>query len=291
MIPDWALLGLCAALVMTAVPLIQEKMKADGFALAFIIKVVSALLLLPFVLYQGLPTDPRFYFSAAVTSALWAVSDVIYFRSVPIVGAGVVSRLIPSAVIISFILWFFVDPSLLDKYIERPIQAAAIITIICCSAVFATLLKKCPVSWQGARMIWFVIFAASTGPLIEKFTLGYASKGQAPYAFTFIQALFMLAFWAVFFLIRRPIPVSTLFSPTSIKAGCMIGLCSACAVTLRFTALQTAEHPAYLSVILFTDALWIVLVHRVMGKRDTSNIWAGLGIVACAVALIVAKSF
>jgi hypothetical protein len=55
-------------------------------------------------------------------------------------------------------------------------------------------------------------------------------------------------------------------------------------------ALQTAEHPAYLSVILFTDALWIVLIHRVTGRRDSSNIWAGLGIVACAVALIVVKS-
>lgn len=289
-IPLWALLGLSAALISTAIPLIQEKWKADGFALAVIVKLVTAFTILPFVLTQGFPANPKFYMAVALTSLLWAISDVIYFRAVPVAGAGVVSRLLPSAVLISFILWFFFDPSLLDKYLNEPLQAGLIAVIISLSAFFAMQIKKCTVSWQGVRLIWFVIFAACVGPLIEKMTLGQAPSAQAPYAFVFIQACFMLFFWSLYFVIRKPISFQTLISPLSLKVGILIGLCSAIAVTLRFKGLQEAEHPAYLSVILFTDALWIVLVHKMIGKRDTSNIWAGLGIVFCAIALVIVKS-
>ena len=289
-IPLWALLGLAAALISTAIPLIQEKLRADGFALAVIVKLVSAVVILPFVLEQGFPDNPKFYTAVAMTSLLWAISDVIYFRAVPVAGAGVVSRLLPSAVLISFILWFFFDPALLDKYLSQPLQAGLIAFIIFLSAYFAMQIKKCPVSWKGVRLIWFVICAACVAPLVEKMTLGQAPSSQAPYAFVFVQACFMLFFWLLYFIIRRPIPFKTLTSPLSLKTGFLIGLCSALAVTLRFKGLQEAEHPAYLSVLLFTDALWIVLIHRAIGKRDSSNIWAGLGIVFCAIALVIVKS-
>lgn len=289
-LPLWAILGLCASLISTAIPLIQERLRADGFSLAFITKLVSAIVILPFVLNQGFPDNPKFYVAVALTSLLWAISDVIYFRSVPVAGAGVVSRLLPSAVLISFVLWFFFDPGLLDKYLAQPLQAGLIGAIILLASYFAMQIKKCPVSWRGARMIWFVIFAACVGPLIEKMTLGQAPSSQAPYAFVFVQACFMLTFWLAYLLIRKPVGPHTLFSPLSLKAGFLIGLCSAAAVTFRFKGLQEVEHPAYLSVILFTDALWIVLFHRLTGKKDSSNIWAGLGIVFCAMALVIVKS-
>ncbi len=289
-IPLWAVYGLMAALVSTVIPLLQEKNKADPFSLAIIVKVVSAIVILPSVLHQGFPGNFNFYLAVSLTSLLWAISDVIYYRSVAKVGAGVVSRLLPVSVILSFLLWFIFDPSLLDRYLEKPIQAGLIAIIILCSSFFAMQLCKCPVSWRGFRLIWFVIFAACTGPLLEKITLGQAPAAQAPYAFVFIQACFMVSFWLIFLLLRQPLSFSKLKSSLSLKTGVVIGLCSALAVTLRFMGLQEAEHPAYLSVILFTDALWIVLFHRLIGQNDGSNIKAGIGIVFCAIALVIVKS-
>ncbi|PZP57339.1 MAG: hypothetical protein DI586_00735 [Micavibrio aeruginosavorus] len=290
LIPLWAILGIAAALVSTAIPLFQEKNKANPLALAIIVKTVSAIVILPVVLHQGLPANLNFYLAVSLTSLLWAISDVIYYRAVTQSGAGVVSRLLPSAVVFSFILWFFFDPSLLDRYLANPVQAALIVSIIALSAFFAMQIRKCPVSWKGFRLVWFVIFAACTGPLLEKMTLGQAPLAQAPYAFVFVQSCFMLGFWLIFLLIRKPIKLSTLTSYLSLKTGLVIGLCSALAVTLRFMGLQEADHPAYLSILLFTDALWIVLYHKMIGREDGSNIKAGLGIVFCAVALVVIKS-
>jgi hypothetical protein len=120
MIPLWALFAIAASLLICAIPLIQEKFKADGFSVAFWVKVVVLAITTPLVLQSSFPDDLRFYTTLAMTSLLWCISDVIYFRSVPIVGAGAVSRLLPSAVIITFVLWFFLDPALLDNYLSRP---------------------------------------------------------------------------------------------------------------------------------------------------------------------------
>ncbi len=290
MIPLWAVLGLTAALISTAIPLIQERMKADGFAVAFWVKVAAVLLSAPAAFYYGFPEDPKFYGVLAVTALLWCVSDVIYFRAVPLAGAGVVSRLLPSAVLISFVLWFFVDPALLQTYLERPGPFAAIIGIILLATFCAMLLHRDPVSWQGFRLVWFVIFAACVGPVIEKLSLGYAPVRQAPYAFIFSQGLIMLAFWGVYYLLRRPLPVSILCSRTSLMTGAAIGTIATAVLALKTTALVTVEQPAFLSVLLFTDALWILLIYRLTGRRDESNVWAGLGIVGCAIALILVKT-
>lgn len=290
MIPLWALLGLSAAFLSTAIPLIQERMKADGFAVAFWVKAAAVLLSLPFALYFGLPSDWKFYAVISVTALLWCVSDVLYFRGVAQVGAGIVSRLLPSAVLISFVVWFLIRPELLQQYAAHPLPAAAMALIIVLATLFATLLHRDPVSWQGVRLVWFVIFAACVGPIIEKLSLGYAPAREAPFGFMFAQGSIMLALWLIYYLIRKPIPYSVLMSKQSLVTGAAIGSIGTAVLYLKTTALMMTEHPAYLSVLLFTDALWILLVYRVTGRKDDSNVWAGLGIVFCAIALILVKT-
>lgn len=287
----WIALGTLAALVSCGIPLAQEKRKGNPLAVAIWAKLGVAILTLPFVLYFGLPENPRFYIFAAASSLIWSVSDVIYYRSVSHVGAGVVSRVLPSAVILSFLVWFLIDPALLQKYIDNPVQGLLAFAIIAAASFFAMNLKNCPISWQGIRLVWFVILAAAIGPLVEKISLGDTPKAQTPFAFVFIQALMMLGFWGIFALIKRPISREIFTLDTSWKTGLSISTFMAIALCARFAALQYVEHPAFLSVILFTDSLWILLYYRLTGRKDDSKIWAGLGIVACAAALVLVKSF
>lgn len=290
MIPLWALLGLSAALLSTAIPLIQERMQADGFAVAFWVKVAVVLISCPFVLNYGFPDDTKFYLATAATAALWCISDVVYFRAVPQAGAGVVSRLMPSAVLISFVVWFFVDPSLLDKYLSHPVQAALICLVMALATYFATQLRHDPVSWRGVRLVWFVIFAACIGPIMDKLSLGYAPGKKAPFAFMFIQGSMMLTFWYFYFLIRKPLSQAAMFSRRSVVTGLSIGVVAAAVMYLKTVALISVDQPAFLSVLLFTDAIWIIVIYRLTGRKDSSNIWAGLGIVGCAAALVLVKS-
>ena len=74
------------------------------------------------------------------------------------------------------------------------------------ATLFAVLVKRDPVSWAGVRLVWFVIFAACVGPIIEKLSLGYAPARQAPYAFMFCQGSMMIAFWAIYYALKKPLP-------------------------------------------------------------------------------------
>lgn len=287
----WITLGIVAAIVSSGIPLVQEKHKGNPFAVAIWVKIGVALLTLPFVLYFGLPDNPRFYIFAGLSAAIWSISDVIYYRSVSEVGAGIVSRVLPSAAILSFLVWFMINPDQLQKYLDNPIQGGLIFLIIIVASLLAMLMKKCPVSWRGLQLVWFVLMAAAIGPLVEKISMGDTPKMQTPFAMTFIQAVMMLGFWAVFALIKRPISLTTFTLPTSWKTGLMISTFMTVVLCARFTALQYVENPAFLSVILFTDSLWILLYYRLIGRKDDSKIWVGLGIVGCAAALVLVKSF
>ncbi|HPQ50713.1 MAG: hypothetical protein KDJ26_00420 [Alphaproteobacteria bacterium] len=288
--PLWILLGFAASLFNTAIPLIQEKIKADGFALAVWVKIAVVIFSFPVVLYMGFPTDIGFYLMTAISAAIWCINDIIYFRTIPVVGAGVVSRILPASVILSFVVWFGFDPQLLNDYLERPWQATALCLIVLLSVTFSIMMKSCPITWKGIRMIWLVVIAAAIGPLIDKLSLGYAPAANAPFAFMFSQGLIMLVFWATFSLIKKPVSRAVFFSPASLKAGLSIGAVATVKMALKFQALIYCDHPALLSVILFTDALWIIFYYRLTGREDHSKIWAGIGLVACAAALVLVKS-
>ena len=64
-VPFWAVLGLLAALFSTAIPLIQERMQADGFAVAFWVKASALILAFPLALHYGLPLIQSFILVSA----------------------------------------------------------------------------------------------------------------------------------------------------------------------------------------------------------------------------------
>lgn len=221
---------------------------------------------------------------------MYAISDVVFFRAIPKVGAGIVSRLLPGAVILSFLLWFAVKPELLAKYAANPVPATLIFIVLCLSVWFSTHLKKCTVSMEAVRTVWFVIFAATVGPILAKTVTGYAGIGQGPFAYVFIEALMMLSLWGGIFVFRRPIPASVMFSRQSWRSGMMIGCVSAAMVLLSTYAYYAVDNPAYIPAIKFLDTIIIMAVYTLWGRRNNGDVLAGFGVVACAAMLIILKA-
>ena len=102
--PLWAIFGLGTAVLSAGMMLLQEKFKVNGYAVAFWNKAACLLITFPFLLIHGLPENPAFYGLLFVTAILYAISDVVFFSSIPKTSAGAVSRLIPSASVIGFLL-------------------------------------------------------------------------------------------------------------------------------------------------------------------------------------------
>lgn len=290
MFPAWSLFALGTAFLATAMPLLQERFKADAFALALWIKIFSIVFSIPLVLHYGLPGDWRFYLYVGLTAVFYSISDVIYFRAIPVIGSGLISRLIPTSVVITFFLWLAVDPSLLKQYADEPWKASMIVAILLFFVYSATHVKKCSVSWQGFRMIWFVIFAGCVGPVFSKLGMQHADHVQAPYAYIFVQAAFMTLFLGTTYLVKKPIAASVFWAPHSIRTGFAISTLMTLMTFTKMKAFQLVDNPGFASMVMFTDVLWILLVYKLINRKENGNIWAGLGIVASALLVVIVKN-
>ena len=291
-IPFWSVLALSAAMVMSAIPLVQEKFKADGFALALWNKIVVVIIMIPFMISFGFPQDWQFYFYLMITAVMYSISDVVYFRTVPIIGSGVMTRLIPASVVITFFLWFLVEPSLIKNYIDPWQKGIAVIAILALFLYSAMHVKKCNVTWQAVRKIWPVIFVACTGAIFSKLALNHADTGnQGPFAYIFIQSIMMAGFLFLYYLIKKPVTRRTMLSRNTLTTAIVMGIVSSLPIFLKMKALQLADNPALVSMLVITDSLWVLLIYRLIGRKENANIWAGLGIVASAFLIVLIKSF
>ena len=289
-LPLWALFGLGAAVLSSSMMLLQEKFKVNGYALAFWNKAGTLLIAFPFMLMHVWPQDLSFYLFIALSAVLYSISDVVFFTSIPKSSAGAVARLIPVASVISFLLWFVINPELFTKYAAQPVVSILIFCTLCMFAVFAFRLKKCEVTMNTIRIVWFVIFAATIGPMLSKLMMTNVTREQAVFIGVFIQALMMMSLLLLFLFIRKPVPVNDFFARDTWQKGLMVGAVSGCAVLLKFGALFYVDNPAYIPAIVALDSVIILLVYKWMGRKIEGDIKAGLGIVFCAVALIVLKA-
>jgi hypothetical protein len=288
--PLWAAFGLAAAIFSAAMMLMQERLKVNGYAVSFWIKVSCALVTLPFVLHYGVPSHPLFYIYLGLTAVIYAISDVIFFGGITKTSAGAVARLIPASSVLVFILWFIIEPALLYKYLDHPTIAVLIFAVLCLFAFFAMRLKKCEVTMRTLREIWYVLFAAIIGTLFTKLTTFYGQGSQIIYSYVFFQALMMMALWLIWLLIKKPIPLDVFFAPSNIKPGLLIGVVACVMVLTKFASVYFVDNPAYIPAVITLDSVIILLVYRLTGKKAEGDLVSGMGIVACAAALIVLKA-
>ncbi len=290
MFPVWAVFGSASAVLSATMLLVQERFKVNGYVMAFWCKVVCATALIPFVIVQGLPRDPLFYAYVCSGAVIWAVSDVIFFNSISRAGAGAISRLIPASVIFSFLLWFAVEPGLLDKYFAVPVRSGLIFLVLCLFAFSAAQLKKCEVSMRALRMIWFVLLAAVVGPLLTKKATLHAPLAKGPASYVFVEALSMMTLWLLYYAVKKPVSRAAFFEKQAWQGGIIVGSAMVLMVALDIMAYYYVDNPAYVSALNLLDSVLILLFYRFIKHKDKGNIRAGLGVVACAIALIILKA-
>jgi len=289
--PLWAAFGLTSASLSAVMMLTQERLKINGFAMAFWNKVACITFMIPAILYFGLPDNWVFYALVAGQAMLWVVSDVIFFTAIPKVGAGVISRILPISIIFTFCLWFLFDPGLLDDYMQVPMRSGLVFLTLCASVYFATRLKHCPVSWEAFRLIWFVVFASIIGPLAFKLVTQQTNLQQGPFSFVFCEAFVMVTCWLIWYWVRKPVTREVLFCKEAARAGFMIGSVSSLMIASNFVAVYYVDNPALVPAIKFTDTMIILIAYKFMGRKETADVISGLGIVVCAATIILLKSW
>ena len=297
-IPIWVLFALITMLAQTGMALINEYFKVRALHMLWWMRLTAVVALLPFMHFYTAPTDPWFYIYVAGGAVIFCWFDLVYFGMTAKSGAGVVSRIGPLAVAGTFVMWTAITPSLVSDYIESPLRTAGIIAALAGSVFFSVRLKNCPVSWDALKIMAPHLFLASIGMCLGKLAMQHAAPPEGVFYYTLLQSAIV---WVLYMSMTlapaswKFIPHLDLNSSWRERRVFYAGLCAAAgwliATPSKWYAISMVENPAYVSTISLTEPLLIILIYRLLRRREKAKIADGIGIVACAIALVIFTQF
>ncbi len=293
----WISLGLLSALLSTIGAVLSERSQVPSRALASWFRLTSVIACLPFVTALTLPTAWEYWALVIFSALIMGINDVVIFNAIKSIGAGPTSRFRRTSILITFILWLIISPSLVTRYVEYPIVGMTILATHIMAVIFALRLKQSETSWAGLKMLWFPILAASLAPIISKLSFDYTSSTfQGVFSYIFIQSTAVLLGYWLYATVRNgwqaiPNDLHSMAAGGAWKAGAVISGAFVGGLVAKHYAYSLVENPAYISVLLLTDTLWLLLYHRLAGVKDKTDVASGMGIVGCAAALILIQIF
>ncbi len=137
------------------------------------------------------------------------------------------------------------------------------------------------------------ILAGATGIVFGKLAMEHSPLHSGVVYFAFIQSCVTLAILLLLMnlpFLKRKLPhltmESRLFDKKTILAGALVAFFWLLHMPAKYYGISLVENPAYVTVIALTAPFWILLAYKLIGHKEDSDVWSGLGIVFCAMLLV-----
>lgn len=287
---SWVGLSIGSAITAAIMPIMHERIRAERLSMLFWLRVVMFLVSLPILCVIGWPTNPAFYLTTFITAFIWAYADLSSFRATEEFGAGAITRLIPLNVIVTFFMWVGLNPQLLNQYIDSPLHGMGVIACIAGAVFFAMRLQRNTVSREALRALGPVILMSGMGVVFAKIALDSAPVHSGVFGYMVVQAFFMVLIYGALEAVWQPVPRAVFTGRVAIQTGLLMGINAIAHLIFKSYAYTMVDNPAYVSVVILTTPLWVLLYYKLVKHQDVGDVKSGLAVVACAAALIYMTS-
>ena len=266
----------------TVVPLIQRHYRVDAFAMLFWLRAVTIILLAPSTVVMGLPTDPFFYGAIIIFGIFVTYTDFLFFDFARHHHPAISARLLKPTVMVTFVLWFFLDPALFHRYVDHPLRGGAILILLCAAVILAWRLKQCTVTRGAFVRLWPVLCVTSLYPLFSKYILADMAPGQGAMSLYVGMAVVVMGTMMIVQTVRPIAPRDILLSPHTARVGAMIAIPSILSGVALVIAFQYASHPAYVSVVMMIVPVLLTLIGAWRGDPDHGHKGVGFALIFIA---------
>lgn len=287
----WALFALVASLGFAGFLLVNQQYKVDPTAIMLWRCGGVCLAFFPAVFFVSWPPVTAFYVAAALTAVVISFGDRAVFRLSATYGAGVTSRLMPLSILATFVAWLALDGGQRQALLHAPWVAAGIVMAVLGCMLCALLMRRDPVSAGALRAIapWLLVFAIVDIGNKTAMTIGVHSVGpfSAVVLYAFLISGIAGLIVVVQTLILRPdFAWAEVRRGRVVKAGALLAVAACVLLSNRPASMGLAPNAAYVTALMLCGSVWIILFNRLRAVPDRSNLWAGLGVVASALALV-----
>ncbi len=292
----WILFAFLQSLAGIGAYLIADFTRVRSFDLMFWNRIFGCVMLSPILLFIPPPTSASFYVLCLFTAAIYAIYDLVFLDMASQKGAGLPTRIAPLSAWATFILWLFINPSLMMKYIDNPLASFGIISSAVLCGYFALRLRKCLLTWEAMKKALPFIGLSALGAVFSKSAIDQTNMISGTFYYLFMQAALVGAIY-MFMKLFMPNTTSQYASGENIVrrefilAGFLSALCFISFGIFKISAFWSVENPAYVSVFGLLAPFWVFILKKILGKEEQGDILSGFGIVVGCICLVICVNF
>jgi hypothetical protein len=156
----WAIPALIYSPLVACVILANQEFQISGRLMAIWRHFGVAVLVTPAVFFITWPKEPIFYFAVISTCGFVAHSDRKLYEATAKYGAGIISRILPLGIWVSFVLWAVISPEWRSNFMAYPVFRKLVIfscLFVCAFALLIMYRKNFDASVL-AFFAWPIIF-------------------------------------------------------------------------------------------------------------------------------------
>lgn len=287
----WVICSVIAAVFAAGFYLINQYLRQPGHLLVFWMRVLVMLFMTPMMLDISLPRNPHFYLTVLGTVFVGTFSDIRSFNAAAKYGGGVVSRINPAVVWGAFVLWILFEPSTLLKYAQHPWNTLGILAALGGCVFFAMRLNRCAVTREALMYMAPALAGYAVTTVLNKYAMGLGRVDSVVYSYMYIQSLIACVIIGGYVLWRsaqgRDVTTTGWVNKKMLAASLLACFIWICHMIYKNYGMVYTPNPSYLAAIGLTSPVFIAIFYRFARYRENADVASGMGVVACAVLLVL----
>jgi len=284
----WALYSSISTAFLATILIINQYMRQPGHLLVFFSRIITVLLMTPFVLMIPWPNNPIFYVIVFFTAIFGASADIRTFNVSAKYGGGVASRTMPFIIFFSFFIWLFFDVDLLKDYMNHPLNTIGILASLLGVIYFSLRLKKCKISNAAFIAMLPALLGYTVNTILVKFSMHMGDPAGVVFGYMYVQSIAAIFFTGIYAYWRENKMPSLYVSKRKILfASILLSILWIGTMIFKNYAMIFIPNPAYYSSIVQISPILIAIFYYFTKHKETADVKSGIGVVACAILLVL----
>ncbi len=289
----WWLLALFSGMLMAGMIYANQIFKMPSSLMMTYRGIVQSLILLPFIPFFAVPTNPLFWLFVIIQGLMVAYNDKKTFLCSRKYGGEITASIKPYSVVMTFIFWLLIKPTQLFQMIDTPIRSLGIIVCLIASAYSLMLINKSKISKEAFFELLPALLLSVLIDANNKITTTYGASTDL------ISAIFYYCMMTAFFsglpnivTFVRKNDWHEIFIPKYIVGGFVVIFFSITSNIFKNSAMYYAQNPAYVGAVIAMYPIWIIIWNIFYYKFRKSEQYprcnfVGIGILLLSVVLLI----
>ena len=268
----WIYTIICS--VMTAMYILYNQIfKLNGLVITIYRGFGTALLLLPFTFFTPPVANTYFYVLCIFQGLLIGYVDNRFFSAARIFGADITSIIQPMSLIFIFIAWLTINPENLTTILENPLKSFITVFALMSISINVFALKKNKANMQALLFLLpsLLCIIAIDINVKQAMTAGDTNVYSAILYYGMITG-FVAGLCNLVVFLKQKRKIKEIFNRKNIlHVGIPIALLITLINILKNYSMLLSPNPAYVSAILYSYPIWIMLMNNYILKLQQTN--------------------